>query len=129
MAHIVKEESGRALVDCAFCSGKGLDPFGIMSHLSTCYACLGHKQHRVKTPIRECLYCHGAGVSPIGARNYCIVCRGRGVIASPQPSAKCPACGGSARHEKTGFYCYTCRGSGVVEVSATEHHGDKGDKR
>lgn len=61
----------------------------------------------------NCAYFQGTGVSPIGARNYCLVCRGRGIVTIPEVAKVCPCCGGSAR-EPSGFYCIKCKGKGVV---------------
>lgn len=52
-------------VTCSFCSGKGTDPFGIMSRLSTCCVCKGTPQiARPQAP--ECFFSlhTSAGVAP-----------------------------------------------------------------
>lgn len=49
---VIREERDRMLVECAFCHGTGKDPFGVMSWLSTCYACLGQKSLWVLKPLR-----------------------------------------------------------------------------
>lgn len=40
----------RGWVTCAFCGGTGIDPFGIMSELSTCSRCMGHGIVYVRPP-------------------------------------------------------------------------------
>ena len=47
----------KELIPCAYCKGKGVDPYRIMSELSTCCACLGKKTIEVITPFKECLFC------------------------------------------------------------------------
>ncbi len=111
---VIREERDRIRVECAFCHGTGKDPFGVMSWLSTCYACLGQKSLWVPKPLRQCSYCQGTGVSPIGGRNYCIVCHGSGMVSIHEPAMECPACHGSAQRGAAGFYCWPCRGKGVV---------------
>jgi DnaJ-class molecular chaperone len=116
--NIIEEKEERALINCAFCGGKGKDPFGIMSYLSTCYACLGRKDVWVLKPLMECVYCRGTGISPIGGRNYCIVCHGWGVTSVKEPTEVCPACKGSGihKHKTPGLYCINCKGKGVISI-------------
>jgi DnaJ-class molecular chaperone len=114
MSHVIIERGGRALVGCAFCNGTAKDPFGIMSSLSICYACLGRGESWVPKPLRECPYCQATGRSPIGARNYCAVCHGRGMVTIAEPAVACPSCGGSGRHRRTGLYFWPCRGRGLI---------------
>jgi len=105
----------KATVEYAFCQGKGVDPFEIMSQLSTCYVCGGKTEVTVEEPYVTCAYCKGTGVHP-GTRMDCLVCRGRGVVHIEEPVEKCPDCGGT-RVEKLGFMpCLTCKGKGVVSV-------------
>jgi len=115
--HSLEETENGVVVRCAFCKGKGKDPFGIMSHLSTCYVCKGKKSLWVTKPVKTCPYCQGTGVSPIGARNYCLVCYGRGVVTIPEPFQICPRCKGSGK-EPSGLYCIQCRGKGVISKKA-----------
>jgi len=114
MAPGLKEESSKTFIECAFCHGTGKDPFGVMSWLSTCYACLGQKGQWAPKPLRVCPYCQGTGVSPIGGRNYYLVCHGGGIVSSHEPVAECPAYDCSAQRGPAGFYCWPCRGKGVV---------------
>jgi hypothetical protein len=69
-------------VCCAFCQGKGKDPFGLLSELSVCQVCLGKGCIPVATPCVSCPACGGCGVAH-GTRLVCAVCGGKGVI-SPQ---------------------------------------------
>ncbi len=97
---ILKEEEERVLVTCAFCSGKGVDPFGIMSRLSTCYVCKGKKELWVEKPFKECIFCGGNGIAPRGGRNHCAVCGGAGIVNVKEPSVVCPDCAGTG-HQRT----------------------------
>ena len=105
-----------ALVKCAFCGGRGKDPFGIMSRLSSCYACGGEGRISVRQPMRPCPCCHGSGVSPLGARNYCAACRGAGVVTLEESSSSCPNCHGTGLHLPIALYCNVCQGKGAIPV-------------
>ena len=117
---IIKEEPTRFLVMCAFCGGKGKDPFGIMSFLSACYVCGGEKavwMEKIGTGIaKECLFCNGSGVSPTGARNHCAVCGGAGVVWVEEPSQVCPDCNGTGWQPDMSLYCIVCKGKGAIPV-------------
>ena len=39
------------MVTCAFCQGKGVDPFDILSPLSKCQACLGRCKIEIEVPL------------------------------------------------------------------------------
>lgn len=71
-----------ANVRCAFCQGKGKDPFGLLSELSACQVCMGRGQVTVSTPYTTCPACEGSGVA-YDTRLVCTVCGGKGVV-SPQ---------------------------------------------
>ena len=103
-------------VECAFCQGKGRDPFGIMSALSTCCVCGGTGTVAIKTPYVRCAFCHGTGVYP-HSHQTCTACGGVGMIPVKEPYKTCPHCLGTGvdPHSEAGFYCLTCRGVGVVE--------------
>ena len=76
-------EKNYATVKCAFCKGRGIDPFPILSHLSTCPVCQGRGAVRVKKPYTTCTACGGTGIYA-RSRLYCWTCRGKGVVhASP----------------------------------------------
>ena len=105
-----------ASVTCGFCEGKGRDPFGIMSSLSTCCVCGGTGTVSVETPYVRCAFCHGTGVYP-RSRQTCTACSGVGVTPVPEPNKTCPHCLGTGAEpdSEMGFYCLTCHGRGVVE--------------
>ncbi|MBI2848798.1 MAG: hypothetical protein HYX88_01530 [Chloroflexi bacterium] len=103
-------------VGCGFCRGKGRDPFGIMSSLSTCCVCGGKGKAYVQTPYAPCAFCRKTGVYP-HSRLTCTACGGVGVRPVPQPNKVCPHCLGTGADPRSeaGFYCLACRGTGVVE--------------
>lgn len=82
--NIVKAvDENYATVICAFCKGKGIDPFQILSHLSKCPVCHGRGEVRVKKPYNPCPACGGTGIYR-RSYLYCWTCRGKGVVhASP----------------------------------------------
>jgi DnaJ-class molecular chaperone len=69
-----------ASLPCIFCSGKGKDPFGVMSHLSDCPVCLGKGVVQVPVPYMACAHFQGSGAIK---RQTCTACRGRGRVAAP----------------------------------------------
>jgi|AntAceMinimDraft_8_1070364.scaffolds.fasta_scaffold06488_1 DnaJ-class molecular chaperone len=103
-------------VICGFCEGKGKDPFGIMSDLSTCCVCGGKGNLSARTPYVPCAFCGGTGVYP-GTRLTCTACGGVGIIPVKEPYKTCPHCGGTGvdPDSEAGFYCLVCHGAGVVE--------------
>ena len=103
-----------ATVTCAFCDGKGLDPFGLLSPHSKCQVCSGKGKVNVKGPTIECAFCGGTGVFP-GKRVTCYVCRGKGVVAKPKFGKVCPECDGTGMAaEPPGLPCITCGGKGQI---------------
>jgi len=109
---ILEEKEDKILMDCTFCKGKGLDPFGIMSYRSKCYACNGEKKKWVKKPIKKCPCCKGTGVSLGTSRNYCIVCHGMGVVSISENAIVCPKCKGTG-FDASSCYCMKCKGAGM----------------
>lgn len=99
-------------IKCPFCDGTGVDPFGIMSELSTCPVCKGRGEISVREPYVECKYCGGSGVEP-GTRLTCSACSGKGVHHVEEPTEVCPVCEGTGETEN-GFHCLFCGGAGVV---------------
>ncbi len=76
-------------IKCAFCKGKGRDPFHLMSSLSNCPVCKGKKTVKVREPYETCGACEGTG-RYFNSKMYCWTCRGKGVIPikqETQPSA------------------------------------------
>ena len=112
----------RSIVEviCAFCAGKGRDPFEIMSPLSTCQVCGGTGRRMLRQPISHCAFCRGTGVHP-GSRLNCTTCGGVGMIEIPVDAVACPRCGGSGRADylfpNSPFACSYCGGKGVVPAS------------
>lgn len=106
-------------VACGFCGGAGQDPFGIMSHLSTCCVCGGRGAVSIRTPCVRCAFCGGTGVYP-RSRLTCTACGGVGTSPIQEPARRCPDCLGTGvdLHSETGFYCLTCHGAGAVPEGA-----------
>lgn len=106
-----------AAVQCAFCRGRGVDPFGIMSHLSSCCVCGGGGKVSIKRPHARCAFCRCTGVYPL-SRLTCTACGGSGVSHVLGPNMTCAHCLGTGvdPRSKAGFYCLTCHGAGVVTL-------------
>ena len=106
-------------VPCAFCHGAGLDPFGIMSGLSSCMVCGGTGKVEVEMPYTRCAFCEGTGVYP-HSRLTCTACEGFGVSPVVEPNETCPHCHGTGQdpQSEAGFYCDTCHGTGLVAKSS-----------
>ena len=68
---------------CAFCSGRGRDPFDVMSSLSTCCVCGGSGKVLVQSPAVLCAHCQGTGAVKTLT---CTTCGGRGSVYRPQQS-------------------------------------------
>jgi DnaJ-class molecular chaperone len=108
------------VVVCAFCKGKGKDPFELLSKLATCQVCLGKGQVEVDDSHIKCIYCLGTGVFPFGSRLTCTVCGGKGVVAIRGETEVCTDCRGTGRARVSGLPCTTCGGKGVVLVEMRE---------
>ena len=117
-----RKPSTSVKVPCAFCKGRGKDPFGVMSHLSTCQVCGGQGEVRVHPPTTPCKFCEGSGVEPYSSsRLTCSACKGKGVVTAIENGVPCPTCGGSGIHplQRTmAFACEKCKGQGVVAKRA-----------
>jgi len=103
-------------IDCRFCKGKGIDPFGIMSKLATCTICGGKKKIIVFEPYVDCKFCKGCGVYPT-SRLSCTACSGKGVISVRNKNEKvCRFCSNSgiSSPRGAGFWCFYCHGTGLV---------------
>ena len=103
-------------IKCAFCKGKGIDPFEIMSKLAYCQVCKGKKRVEVVVPFVDCKFCHGTGVYPT-QRLTCTACSGKGVLSFITNDGKvCPDCNGSGicSTRGAGFWCFSCHGTGLV---------------
>ena len=64
-------------IKCAFCKGKGKDPFDLLSKLATCQVCGGTGKVKVDEPMIECAFCKGSGIYP-HERLTCSACNGKG---------------------------------------------------
>jgi DnaJ-class molecular chaperone len=109
------------IVICAFCHGRGRDPFGIMSPLAICQVCGGVGQHMLPLPIAPCAFCGGTGVYP-HSRLTCTGCGGIGVVHIPARAVTCPICEGTGRAADGNWPdsplpCSACRGKGIVSAS------------
>jgi len=103
-----------ATVTCAFCGGKGLDPFGIPSYRSKCQVCSGKGNVEAKEHSIECAFCGGTGVFP-GRRVTCYVCGGKGVVTKPKLGKVCPECDGKGKaRQLPDLPCVTCKGKGQI---------------
>ena len=102
----------RVAHSCAFCGGKGVDPYASLSDRSTCGACNGKGTMMVPSPFVRCAYCQGSG----SYKMYrCLICGGSGVVAAPTgPTQRCPSCNGRAFEASSGLACLTCKGRGVI---------------
>ncbi|MEW6407888.1 MAG: hypothetical protein AB1465_04315 [Patescibacteria group bacterium] len=67
-------------ITCAFCNGKGKDPFGIPSKMSRCQVCWGKGEIAIANiPHERCSACNGRGIF-VHHRLPCSVCKGKGVV-------------------------------------------------
>jgi DnaJ-class molecular chaperone len=102
----------RKTVRCAFCQGRGVDPYNALSDRSTCGSCSGKGTVEVVTPHIRCAYCSGSG----SIKTYrCLICGGAGVVDAPVgPTRVCADCDGRACESSSGLACLTCKGRGIV---------------
>ena len=117
-------EANYVEVTCAFCKGKGRDPFEIMSPLATCQVCGGAGHHFLRPPVARCAFCGGTGVHP-HSRNTCTACDGVGTVEIPADAVSCPCCEGSGRAADyiwpdSPLSCGCCHGKGVVSALKAE---------
>ena len=61
-------------LSCAFCSGKGIGQFRVMSRLSDYQVCFGKGVVQAQVPFVACAHCQGSGVVK---RLSCTVCHGK----------------------------------------------------
>ena len=101
-----------AEVKCAFCNGKGKDPWGLMSVLADCQVCKGRGTVMIEEPYENCSVCHGTGVQ-YNKRLNCLACGGKGVLPVREGMKTCPECGGSGKGAM-GLYCLKCKGRGKI---------------
>lgn len=102
----------REKIRCAFCHGRGTDPYNLLSELSQCVVCQGEGWVTVPVPHVACAYCSGTGSHKTFT---CPVCEGTGVIEPPAgPTCVCPVCGGLGFDASSGLNCLRCQGLGQV---------------
>lgn len=99
---------------CAFCKGKGKDPFNLLSELAICQVCGGSGKVEVIEPVIKCTYCKGTGIYPHNGRVTCTVCNGKGSITVKGTTEECSKCKGTGIAIDSGLPCIECRGKGVI---------------
>ena len=103
-------------IPCAFCRGRGKDPFDLLSEHALCEVCGGSGQVTVREPIHRCAFCGGTGVFP-RSRLTCTSCMGRGVVTIEEPVEACQECLGAGVVAGHSLPCSTCGGKGRVTVA------------
>jgi len=103
-------------IKCAFCKGKGIDPFDLLSSISTCSVCGGKGKVNVEEPYVKCAFCHGTGIYP-HTRLNCTICMGKGVVTFRGTRTICPECKGTGQEHSTSLPCLRCGGIGVIRKS------------
>jgi DnaJ-class molecular chaperone len=101
---------------CAFCKGKGKDPFDQLFPGSRCQVCKGRREIFVHTPYKTCAYCHGSGIE-FSMQNTCTACLGRGVISLGKEHFNgiiCNFCEGSGMDIESDLPCTHCKGMGSI---------------
>lgn len=106
---VVRKES----LECAFCQGRGRDPFELLSDQSVCQVCGGKGRVSVWGPFVECAYCKGTGVMP-QRRMVCTVCGGKGLVKAREDAKPCADCLGRGWLPGQYLPCLTCGGKGAV---------------
>ena len=112
-AQVLKGKQGKITANCAFCQGKGTDPFELLSKLSNCQVCLGKGEVTIPGPAIECSFCGGTGIHR-DQRLTCVVCGGRGMVNIKEPIETCPDCEGKGVVEGDYLPCLKCKGKGVI---------------
>ena len=110
---IIKGKEGKVTAMCAFCQGKGTDPFDVLSKLSVCQVCGGRKEVTILAPAIKCVFCGGTGVHR-DQRLTCLVCGGKGMVSVKEPLETCPDCNGKGVIEGDYLPCLKCKGKGVI---------------
>lgn len=106
--------SATTQVPCAFCKGRGKDPFDLLSELADCQVCGGTGKVEVEEPTMTCVFCKGSGVYH-ASRVTCTVCGGKGMLTVPEGrTAQCPDCKGTDATTDSGMLCFMCIGTGVI---------------
>jgi len=111
-------------IKCAFCQGKGMDPFGLLSPLAICQVCGGKGKVTVMEPAINCAFCEGTGIHR-DQRITCVVCGGKGMVTVKQPSEECPRCGGRGVAPFDYLPCLVCGGKGMIGKEKEVIAGEK----
>jgi DnaJ-class molecular chaperone len=101
-------------ITCAFCKGKGVDPFNLLSKLATCQVCGGTGKVKIEKPMIKCAYCKGTGIYPHNGRVTCTVCNGKGMVTVKGDINPCSECEGTGQAIESGLPCIKCTGKGFV---------------
>ena len=103
-------------VKCAYCYGRGKDPFGVPGPESNCAVCGGKGYNRVMAPYVPCAVCGGTG-KVRGRRLTCTACKGRGLVTAKGGLGTCPQCRGTGRQPGSEYDlpCTLCGGQGIVD--------------
>lgn len=116
----MKKHAQEKQIKCAFCGGKGVDPFELLHPGARCQVCGG--KGRVSIAIFEdklikCHYCHGTGKHPF-TRMTCTSCKGKGVVLvdKKQDEVICPDCNGTGSTTQKNLPCSRCGGKGIIIV-------------
>jgi len=109
----IKKAKGKMTLQCAFCQGKGIDPFELLYKQSVCQVCSGGGRVTTRGPARECAYCNGTGVH-LHRRLVCTVCGGKGIVNIKEPMETCPQCRGRGLMPGQYLPCLRCKGKGIV---------------
>ena len=113
---MVTQTIDREKIHCAFCHGKGTDPYNQLSEKSECAVCHGEGSVSVQVGHVPCAFCKGTGSDKTFT---CPVCAGKGVIEPPAaPTCVCPDCGGRGFDGSSGLSCLPCHGLGQITAVA-----------
>jgi len=120
----------RTVHTCAFCGGRGKDPFELLSKLSNCQVCGGRGKVDVAPPAIECAFCGGTGIHR-DQRLTCVVCGGKGMVTIEKGSETetCPDCGGKGVVKGDYLPCVGCGGTGVIARAAPAPGAKSGKKK
>lgn len=110
---VIEKAEGKITMRCAFCEGKGTDPFELLSKFSVCQVCGGRGEVAINQPAIECPFCSGSGVHR-DQRLTCVVCGGKGMVGIKEPVETCAGCKGKGIISGDYLPCLKCGGKGVV---------------
>lgn len=112
-----KRQTKEKEIKCAYCGGKGIDPFGLLHPGAKCQVCEGRGRVSIavfEDKLVECRYCRGTGKHPF-TRMTCSACKGKGVIIADKKSTEtCPECKGTGSTFQKNLPCSRCGGTGTI---------------